>query len=124
MTEIRPEGWVHRGPRPLLLWLGVALAVVAIIGVAAFLYRIGNAIALSYEHAATNGQAVPDMSGGLPALITAIVGFLSMVMPQVLNALTARNRQRIEEVRRGTAPPPFASSPPEGGPRPQEDIPP
>lgn len=119
------EGWGRRAPRPLYLWIGVAVAVIAGIGLAVFLYRVGNAIATAFERSATEGHSVPDMTGGLPALITAIVGFLSVILPQVLSALTARNRERRDQIARGVNLPPFASSAPaEGGPRPQENIPP
>ena len=113
-----PEGAFHRAPRPLLLWVGVAAAVLAAVGIGVFLFRVGNAIAMAYEHAAAVGTGVPDMSGGLPALITAIVGFLGMLLPQVLNALTARNRERRDHIARGGGPAaPFDPSPPQG-PRP------
>lgn len=106
------EGFLHRAPRPLILWGGVLLVVLGALGFAAFLYRIGTAIADAYERAAETGSDVPNMDGGLPALITAVVGFLGMVMPYVMQAMSQRHSERRDQIARGSAPGPFSQPPP------------
>lgn len=123
MAVTQPEGFMHRAPRPLILWGGVLLVVLGAVGFAAFLYRIGTAIADAYERAAQTGADVPNMDGGLPALITAVVGFLGMVMPYVMQAMSQRHSERRDQIARGSAPVPFpqpapSSEPSVDGPRP------
>jgi hypothetical protein len=106
------EGWVHRSPRPLILWGAVALVCVSVAGLGVFLYRVGDAIADAFERSATTGAPVPDMSGGLPALFTAIGGLLAGLFP-IFQALSARHRERMDQQARGGAPSvPFAPPPP------------
>lgn len=118
----RPEGWVHRGARPAILWAGALCVLLGVIGFSVFLFRIGTAIADAYERAAQTGQNVPDMGGGIGPLLTAVAGFIACLWP-IVQGMSQRHRERMDQQARGTAPGPFAS-PPEGGPRPQEDIPP
>ena len=114
----RPEGWMHRAPRPLIMWGGVALVAVAVIAVALFLGRIGGAIALAFERSATSGQPVPDMSGGLPALLSVVGPLLGSAVAFIWRGMSQRHRERMDQQARGQWPGPFDSSPAEGGPRP------
>lgn len=118
MTAPRPEGWVHRGPRPLILWGGFILVLLAVTGFGIFLWRYLDAVATAAEHSAHSGTAMPDMTGGIPALLSAAAAALATAMPIILNTLTARNRERRDQIALGGAPPPFDPSPAEGGPRP------
>ena len=120
----RPEGWLHRSPRPLILWGGVVLVVLGAIGFSVFLYRIGTAVADAYERAATTGQNVPDMGGGIAALLTAVAGFLATLWP-IVQGMQQRHVERMDQQARGQVAPPFDPSPPSepdwDGPRPGEN---
>lgn len=109
---------MHRAPRPLILWGGVAMVAVAIIAVALFLGRIGGAIALAFERSAASGQPVPDMSGGLPALLSVVGPLIGGAFAFIWRVLSQRHVERRDQIGRGQAPGPFDSSPYEGGPRP------
>jgi hypothetical protein len=121
-----PEGPLHRAPRPVMLWAGAALCALAVCGFALFLYRVANAVAIAYERAAETAMPVPDMSGGLPALLMAVGSFLAACFP-IWQAMTARHRERMDQQARGQVAPPFVPSPPSGahddvsGPRPWEN---
>lgn len=124
----RPEGWMHRAPRPLILWAGVLCAMLGVVGFAVFLFRIGTAIADAYERAAETGQNVPDMGGGIGPLLTAVAGFIACLWP-IVQGMSQRHRERLDQQARGQAPAgPFVPSPPSGpppddvsGPRPGEN---
>ena len=113
----RPEGWLHRAPRPLMMWL----AVIACLLVLAFFVGVGSAILLAFERAARSGQPVPDMSGGLAAVATGLAALLP-ALAQFWQVFNQRHVERLDQQARGQASIPFDSSaPPEGGPRPQEN---
>lgn len=124
MTQ--PEGFLHRAPRPLILWGGVLVVALGAVGFAIFLFRIGTAIADAYERAAQTGQNVPDMGGGIAALLTAVAGFLATLWP-VVQGMSQRHTERMDQQARGQVAPPFPPSPPSGppddvgGPRPWQN---
>ena len=114
----RPEGWMHRAPRPMILWAGAVCALLGVIGFAFFLFRVGTAIADAYERAAQTGQSVPDMGGGIGPLLTAVGGFIACLWP-IVQAMSQRHAERMDQQARGTAPGvPFDPSPPSIGPSP------
>lgn len=109
----RPEGWVHRAPRPLMLWVAIFAGLLIL----AFFVGIGSAIVFAYQKAAVEGRPVPDMSGGIAAILSS----LAVLLPALMSAaqvFSQRHRERMDQQQRGQYPGPFASSPPEGGPRP------
>lgn len=114
MTE--PQSAFRRAPRPLIGWVGVVLIVVCTV----FVTTVLAAIALGFWLTAAKGEGVPDMTGGLAVLITALVPAWGMVSQW----MHTRSRERREETRAGVAPrPPFPSSPepePETWPRPYD----
>lgn len=118
------EGWLHRSPRPLILWGGVLLVVLGALGFSVFLFRIGTAIADAYERAAQTGQPVPEMGGGIAALLTAVAGFAATLWP-IVQGMQQRHAERMDQQARGSAPPPFPPSQPSepdyDGPRPGEN---
>lgn len=120
----RPEGWLHRAPRPLMLWLAIVTTIMLVV----FFVSIGFAIVAVYQRAAAEFRPVPDMSGGIAAIIGSVAVLLPAIV-QFMQVFHGRHRERMDQQARGTASSaPFApsppSSPPEGGPRPQEQIPP
>ena len=124
MTQ--PDGFLHRAPRPLILWGGVLVVALGAVGFAIFLFRIGTAIADAYERAAQTGQNVLDMGGGIAALLTAVAGFLATLWP-VVQGMSQRHTERMDQQARGQVAPPFPPSPPSGppddvgGPRPWQN---
>lgn len=111
MTPPRPEGWLHRAPRPLVMWLAVIMVLFVIV----FFVAIGSAIVIAFNRAAETGQAVPDMSGGLSAVLTGLAALLPALASfwQIFNQ---RHIERRDEIARGSAPSPFDPSPTsEGG---------
>lgn len=107
--------WIYRLPRPLLLWMGVIMCAVAI----RFMVRVLDSIALAFERAADQGVAVPNMDGGMAALITAGGGAAVTVGGFIWQVLRNRSAERIEEIRVGAGggsppnpPAPAADSPP------------
>lgn len=115
---MRDDGWLHRGPRPFLMWLAVVMVVLVLL----FFVGVGAAILTAFNRAAESGQPVPDMSGGLAAVLTGMAALLPALASfwQIFNQ---RHIERRDTIARGQAPGPFDSSPPDG-PRPQETIPP
>lgn len=107
MTAPRPEGWFHRSPRPLVMWLAVVMVLFVIV----FFVAIGAAIVTAFNRAAETGQAVPDMSGGLSAVLTGLAALLPALATfwQIFNQ---RHTERRDEIARGGAPGPFPSSEP------------
>lgn len=117
----RPEGWYHRGARPAIMWLAVFIGLLLL----GFFVGIGSAIVFAYQRAAAQGLPVPDMSGGIAAILSS----LAVLIPALVSAaqvFSQRHRERLDQQARGTAPgAPFGSStPPEGGPRAPESVPP
>lgn len=98
----RPEGWMHRSPRPLMMWL----AVIACVLVLAFFAFIGAAIVLAFNKAAETGQPVPDMSGGLAAVATGLAALLP-ALAQFWQVFNQRHIERRDQIARGQAPGPF-----------------
>lgn len=118
MTTPRPEGWLHKSPRPLMMWV----AVVAAILVVAFFVGIGFAILSAFNRAASTGQPVPDMSGGLAAVATGLAALLP-ALAQFWQVFNQRHVERMDQQARGSAPPPFPPSQPSDvdGPRPWQN---
>ena len=113
----RPEGWLHRGPRPFLMWL----AVIACVLVLAFFVTIGFSIAHAFQRAAETGQPVPDMSGGLAAVATGLAALLP-ALAQFWQVFNQRHVERMDQQSRGAAPTvPFDPAPPPS--RPSEPSP-
>lgn len=107
----RREGWLHRGPRPFMMWLAVAACVLVL----AFFVGIGSAILLAFETAARTGRPVPDMSGGLAAVATGLAALLP-ALAQFWQVFNQRHVERMDQQARGQIPGPFDSS--REGPRP------
>lgn len=108
---------MHRAPRPLVMWL----AVLTVACVLAFFVGVGSAIVVAFNRAATTGQPVPDMSGGLAAVLTGLAALLP-ALAQFWQIFNQRHVERRDQISRGQVPAgPFDSSPAEGGPRPQEN---
>lgn len=103
------EGPLHRAPRPLLMWL----AVIMVILVLAFFVGIGAAILTAFHRAAETGQNVPDMSGGLSAVLTGLAALLP-AMAAFWQVLNQRHVERRDTIARGQAPSPFGHSQPSG----------
>lgn len=106
------DGWVHRAPRPLMMWL----AVICVLLVLLFFVGIGSAILIAFQRAAETGQNVPDMSGGLSAVLTGLAALLPALGAfwQVFNQ---RHVERRDQIARGGGPDgPFAPSPPSESP--------
>lgn len=103
----------RRAPRVLMMWLGVLCVLMVIV----FFVGIGVSILRVYEEAGATFQPVPDMSGGISAIITAIAA----AIPALLGAaqvFSQRHTERMDQQARGlpvdgTAP--FPSSPDSGG---------
>jgi hypothetical protein len=112
----RPEGWLHRAPRPLVMWLAVIMVGLVLL----FFVGVGSAIVLAFQRSAENGAPVPDMSGGLGAILAGLAALLPALASfwQIFNQ---RHIERRDEIARGGGPPPFDSSalgPSPDGPRP------
>lgn len=109
------------------MWLGVV--IVCLVGY--FFFRLGSAILIAYDRAAAAGTSVPDMSGG----IAAILGALAMLIPAlwpIVQQFQNYHRERMDQQARGIPPsgipfpgPPMAQPPlsesgtglnPHGGP--------
>ena len=112
-----PDGPLQRAPRPLIGWAGAFLVFVLTLFVAA----VCAAIALGFWMTAARGEAVPDFTGGLAVLITAI----APVAGALHHFLQNRSRERRDSIAYsgGQAPPPFQSPAgsepdPENWPRP------
>lgn len=115
MTYLPREGWVHRAPRPLMMWLAVLCVMLVLL----FFVGIGSAILIAFQKAAETGANVPDMSGGLSAVLTGLAALLPALATfwQVFNQ---RHVERRDQIARGGGPEsPFAPSPsseaPSGG---------
>jgi TRAP-type C4-dicarboxylate transport system permease small subunit len=82
------------------------LAVVMVLFVIVFFVAIGAAIVTAFNRAATTGAPVPDMSGGLSAVLTGLAALLPALATfwQIFNQ---RHTERRDEIARGGAPGPF-----------------
>lgn len=113
MTAPR-ESWLHRAPRPLVMWLAVVMVIFVIV----FFVAIGAAIVTAFNRAATTGAPVPDMSGGLSAVLTGLAALLPALATfwQIFNQRHVERRDTIAHG--GGPPPPFVqpSQPPEPSP--------
>lgn len=111
MTQLPPDGYFQRAPRPLIGWVTVILAVALTLFVCAVL----AAVAIGFWMTAARGQGVPDMTGGIGnmgALIAAITG-AGGIGAAIFNQ---RHIERRDQIARGGGPGPFPSS--ADGPRP------
>lgn len=103
----RPEGWLHRSPRPLLMWCAVLMVVLVLL----FFIGVGLAILTAFQRAAETGQPVPDMSGGLAAVLTGLAALLP-ALGTFFQIFNQRHVERRDQISRGQAPGPFAPAPP------------
>lgn len=102
----------RRAPRVLMMWLGV----IGVALVALFFFGIGRAILIAYDRAAAQGISVPDMSGGISAIITAIGGLIPLLL-SAAQIFSQRHRERMDQQARGLpvdGATPFPSSPDSG----------
>jgi len=88
MTPPQRESWLHRAPRPLVMWLAVIMVVCVLV----FFVAIGSAIATAFHRAAETGQSVPDMSGGIAAVMTG----LAALLPALASFWQIFNQRHIE----------------------------
>ena len=86
----------RRAPRVLMMWLGVLCALMVI----TFFVGIGVAILNVYEHAAETFQPVPDMSGGIGAIIAAIATAITALVGAA-QVFHQRHRERLDQQARG-----------------------
>lgn len=109
------DGPLQRAPRPLIGWAGAFLVFVLTLFVAA----VCGAIALGFWMTAAKGEAVPDFTGGLAVLITAI----APVAGALHHFLQNRSRERRDTIAYsgGQVAPPFQS--PAGSPASPEPDP-
>lgn len=108
--------------RPLLRLVGVAFALMILWLVA----RIGMAVAAAFERSAIEGQPVPDMSGGLPGIISALAVAVPAIGAFILDQVTRHREKRDRIAREAERPrptPPAGSREPDdlNGPRPGEN---
>lgn len=101
----------RRWPRPLMMFLAVVTAMLLV----AFFIGIGSAILKVYDRAATEFQPVPDMSGGIGAILGAIALLLPAIV-QFMQVFSQYGRERLDQQARGI--------PPSGVPFPQPPEPP
>lgn len=107
-----------RWPRPLVMFGAVVCGMLLTV----FFLVIGFAIARVYLRASEMMVPVPDMGGGIAAIISA-VGLLIPVMLQAAQVFNQYSRERLDQQARGLPPsgvpqsaPPAASEPsPTGG---------
>ena len=103
----------RRAPRIFMMWAGVlGVALVAM-----FFVGIGRAILIAYDRAAEQGVSVPDMSGGIAAIITAIAGIIPMLL-SAAQVFSQRHKERLDQQARGLpidGSGPFPSSTPSEG---------
>lgn len=109
------ESAFHRAPRPLIGW---ALALLALTCVA-FVCTVLFAVAMGFLKTAAQGQGVPDMTGGLAIIITALAPVCA-AGAQWMHTRSAERRIQIGVSERQGAPvaPPFDSAAASAGPRP------
>lgn len=114
---------IDRLGRPLLRLCGVAFVVLVMV----IMGRIGFAVAAAFERAVAEGRSVPDMSGGLPGIISALAVAVPAIGAFIIDQFT-RHRERTRQIDRGSGLGPFDHSPPPQpppddvlGPRPWEN---
>lgn len=90
---------LSRWPRPLMMFLAVATAIMVV----TFFIGIGTAILRVYDRAATEFQPVPDMSGGIGAIIGAVALLLPAIV-QFVQIFRDRHRERMDQQARGIPP--------------------
>lgn len=117
---IRNDGAFQRAPRPLIGWATALLCFV----LAAFVIAVLGAIAVGFWLTAARGQGVPDMTGGLAALVAALVPAWG-IAAQWMHTRSVERRTEI--VQGGSAPPPFVPAgplpaSPDGAPRPGDST--
>lgn len=114
-VRYEPDNRFRRAPRPLIGWLYFA------VGLASFVFLILLAgIVLKAVNRWAEGEHVDWM--GFAAIASVAAGALGPIIAQGAQWMNQRHLERIEQTRAGVAPPPFASSPPEGGPRPGDSL--
>lgn len=118
MTMQRPpEGALHRAPRPLILWSGAVLAISCLAMVWLLAVNLWPIFQLALQRWA-QGEHVDW--GGFAVALGALGTFLSVAVTLILQVLSARSRERRDEIAFGAQPtPPFVSppsSPPPGAP--------
>lgn len=118
---IRNDGAFQRAPRPLIGWATALLCFV----LAGFVIAVLAAIAIGFWKTAAQGQGVPDMTGGLAALIAALVPAWG-ISAQWMHTRSSERRTEIAYGRASSAPPfvPANDLPPspDGGPRPGDSA--
>lgn len=82
-----------------MMWAGVVVVVI----VGYFFARIFNAIAESYEHAADTHTPVPDMSGGIAAILGGLALLIPALMP-IVQQFQNYHRERMDQQARGLPP--------------------
>jgi TRAP-type C4-dicarboxylate transport system permease small subunit len=100
------------------MWLGVILVVLVLF----FFVRLGLAVLTAYDRAAAAGTSVPDMSGGIAAILTALACLIP-ALAQIFPIFQNYHRERMDQQARGIPPsgipfpgPPMAQPPlPESG---------
>lgn len=101
----------RRWPRPWLMYIGVAIALLLV----AFFVRLGLSVLEVYERAARDFQPVPDMSGG----IAAILGSIAVLIPAIIQAMqvfSQYGRERLDQQARGIPPTGIPTQPPAHAP--------
>lgn len=91
-----------------MMFLAVATAILLV----AFFIGIGTAILRVYARAADEFQPVPDMSGGIAAIIGAVALLLPAIV-QFMQIFHSRHRERMDQQARGIPPSgvPFPQAP-------------
>jgi hypothetical protein len=110
----RPEGWFHRGARPVTLWWLPIFVAVLVLFITAALAIFLRGLWLTVGH----GLPAPNLTGNLENL-----GPLIMAIGTAWGLLRSQSRdrhaERMDQQARGTAPSiPFDPSPPSIGPSP------
>lgn len=107
---MNPKRW----PRPLMMFLAVITAVLLV----AFFVGIGLAILQIYQRAAAEFRPVPDMSGGIGAIIGAVALLLPAIV-QFMQVFRQYGHERLDQQARGIPPsgvpfpqPPSVPAPP------------
>jgi hypothetical protein len=118
-VTLRRDPLSAQNARPLMLhsgWIFIA-------GGIAFLVVAGVIFLVAMYRSLIEGANVPWTD--FAVILTAMGGAAGTILGIVLPLLRDRRIQRVEEIRAGVPPSsPLPSGPPEGGPRPQESIPP
>jgi hypothetical protein len=89
------------------MYIGVFIALLLV----AFFVKLGLSVLEVYERAAAEFRPVPDMSGG----IAAILGALAMLLPaivQVMQVVGQYGRERLDQQARGIPPTGIPTQPP------------